>query len=1171
MSTSNYQFLPYSRHGSAAGIAAGNLKDGRARAKVSLVLHLTEREGAERHTNFECEYGLLGPGDVTGFETSQVVRMAPGPKNDIHEANYLAHIEFAHPDLPWLLTPNAPNEHHQLKPWINLIVLEDCHKNNDWEIKPGAPNPTLTVSPKLLPDLNQSWAWAHVQVATDGRAADLLKDWESNSGLIISRLICPRKLEKNHSWVACVVPTFALGVQAGLGEIPKFEKETGPEPSLAWSIDSHAKVRLPVFHYWRFKTGPAGDFETLAQKLTACIPDASVGERSIWLHPKASRLAAKLGANGKTEFEPITLHMGTAISNNGKPGPLSPISDDKTQAQLRQVVDNKLKMLVNLTKAKAKNDKGKERYVVGPPIYGRWHAQMASIDDQPQSPDVVVSGNAPWLTELNADPEMRAAAALGTRIVQQDQEALMAQAWQQLQSIADANRRARWSQVFLSTALQLHKKRLEVRSATSVLRLTSPALGRLIVDGTTVATRIVATSLPLTVVGAAFGRATRFAAKAVARSSMQVHGAQHNTGIVESLVPIMLTGSSVLRNRFTPVQHVAPEQFRDFFKDPTLSERVTIAMSGLTLDDSINKLKALTATIPTLKDRIVLAPEVEHKRFEAGQLDDEGHVPDIGKLGIEPGGLIVQQAGNGAGLGKLLNQFVVVPGLVASPTVQAVVIATPTQFKKLATRAADKALLSPQIHAIAAAAPAKVGQPLHAFAVAAKELPTLIQPGGVLGKAAIAANTTYVLSEKSQENLNKFVGAITEQNADKITAVGQNLRMQSVLFSQFNHDYQFGPPAILNDSEIVKAVTEQMPPIVTLAEQRTALRPVIKLDTETVKQSIVDCLEPLGQYTRMLKWALPLASERVVGLPRRRSPAHQIMAAPRFPDAVLERLKRLNPQWLLGHSEKLPLNSISILITNARFVEALLVGANYEMARELQWRRYPTDLMGTCFAHFWSSTGPNDIAALHEWTKRLGENGPSDDLHPGEDIVVVVRGDLLRVYPNTDISAIHGRVDAGQFIQTIGNPDLNPIRQMFPGFLDPDITYAGLAASREFLRAPDLADKSCWYIALTQPMDEPKFGLDENPDEAEKPAENPGDGKAKGPTPDDLSWQNLASLVDREHLTVSKGIPNQENWKPDTPPARWGPSTDAGQIATLLFQRPFQVLLKASDYIANPK
>ena len=71
---------------------------------------------------------------------------------------------------------------------------------------------------------------------------------------------------------------------------------------------------------------------------------------------------------------------------------------------------------------------------VTPPLYAGRHA------DQTTSPPI---GTPPlWLGELNLNPQHRAVAAYGTRMIQQEQEALMASAWEQAGELARAERDA---------------------------------------------------------------------------------------------------------------------------------------------------------------------------------------------------------------------------------------------------------------------------------------------------------------------------------------------------------------------------------------------------------------------------------------------------------------------------------------------------------------------------------------------------------------------------------------------------------------------------------------------------------------------------------------------------------------------------------------------------------
>jgi hypothetical protein len=52
-----------------------------------------------------------------------------------------------------------------------------------------------------------------------------------------------------------------------------------------------------------------------------------------------------------------------------------------------------------------------------------------------------------WVHELNLDPRFRTAAGFGTAVVQDNQETLMAAAWDQIGDVIEANRQIRWAQV----------------------------------------------------------------------------------------------------------------------------------------------------------------------------------------------------------------------------------------------------------------------------------------------------------------------------------------------------------------------------------------------------------------------------------------------------------------------------------------------------------------------------------------------------------------------------------------------------------------------------------------------------------------------------------------------------------------------------------------------------
>jgi hypothetical protein len=150
-------------------------------------------------------------------------------------------VEFDLPDFPWLFSPYAPDAQDRLQPWICLAAVEKTE--GKLTVDASKPLPVLHIDDAKveLPYLSEAWAWAHAQVsgAFDlGKAADA---FDKNPERTLSRLICPRRLKPKITYLACVVPTFKGGCQAGLGE--KVDDNTALD--LAWDANTTA-IDLPV-------------------------------------------------------------------------------------------------------------------------------------------------------------------------------------------------------------------------------------------------------------------------------------------------------------------------------------------------------------------------------------------------------------------------------------------------------------------------------------------------------------------------------------------------------------------------------------------------------------------------------------------------------------------------------------------------------------------------------------------------------------------------------------------------------------------------------------------------------------------------------------------------------------------------------------------------------------
>jgi len=74
----------------------------------------------------------------------------------------------------------------------------------------------------------------------------------------------------------------------------------------------------------------------------------------------------------------------------------------------------------------------------------------------------------------------------------------------------------------------------------------------------------------------------------------------------------------------------------------------------------------------------------------------------------------------------------------------------------------------------------------------------------------------------------------------------------------------------------------------------------------------------------------------------------------------------MSQDYILPGLENVPQNTVGLLQTNRRFIEAYMVGLNHEMASELLWREFPTDHRGSYFRSFWDTT----IYSLNENEKK---------------------------------------------------------------------------------------------------------------------------------------------------------------------------------------------------------
>lgn len=259
----------------------------------------------------------------------------------------------------------------------------------------------------------------------------------------------------------------------------------------------------------------------------------------------------------------------------------------------------------------------------------------------------------------------------------------------------------------------------------------------------------------------------------------------------------------------------------------------------------------------------------------------------------------------------------------------------------------------------------------------------------------------------------------------------------------------------------------------------------------------------------------------------------EVMAYPKIDLPMYEPLKSISVELFLPNINLVAPNSITLIETNQRFIEAYMVGLNHEFARKLLWREYPTDQRGSYFRQFWDvnsyidseglSADPlkeklYDIPELHKWplTSALGDhNNRAAPGQAGAQAVLVIRGELLKKYPNTMIYAQravwpmkNGQIDLSQprsLAELTPAQELQPPRDkirspLYEAKADPDITFIGFDLTIPEAKGgsgQNPGDDPGWFFVIKQRPGEPRFGL-----ETSRPVTQPLD------VFDELTWDD---------------------------------------------------------------
>ncbi len=333
----------------------------------------------------------------------------------------------------------------------------------------------------------------------------------------------------------------------------------------------------------------------------------------------------------------------------------------------------------------------------------------------------------------------------------------------------------------------------------------------------------------------------------------------------------------------------------------------------------------------------------------------------------------------------------------------------------------------------------------------------------------------------------------------------------------------------------------------------------LDLDINNIASEIRKEINPQKAVAQKISETLDLPDSISNNVSRRLQP---IAVVPRFTQPVNELLRSMNPENFLIGVKSIPDNSVTVLKPNNKFIEAFMIGMNYEMSNEFLWRNYPADFSATYFSRFWDKRSENgnmlpEIEPISKWNKnkKLGGNIINDNI----GLLLTIRGELLRRLPNLMLYALPAIKSGGK--RTIASDK----KKEFPVFsckIDPDIYFFAFTMTPEEVCGNSQNDG--WYFIFQEHPTAPRFGANESNQDIEPV------------NIDQLTeWEDLEwSMIDTKNNYINFGEDSGLNGKqlPDvagkSTTHRWGFSS--AHLAHILLQRPVQVAIHASRLIQRP-
>jgi hypothetical protein len=1040
----SYTFLPWLRRGVANTITSADGADtGSVRATTHVDLRLTATPvggGGAIVQDVGQDVALYGPGDIVGIDSRAVVRTEPRDWVTNFEPNYLAAIDFCDEDFPWRYTPAAPGgpdpvggANLRLRPWIMLVVLKETEFADGKDLT-GKPLPYITVAdPSVLPVAADLWAWAHVHF-NQRLAADANEVVSTDINAVLTRAQAAIDADPDIAYSRIVCPR-------------RLEANT----------PYHAFV-IPVFESGRL--AGLGLSPQDAPLATYSAWTAYEGQKDPANFPIYYRWYFRTGSVGDFEYlvdmlspKPVDSTVGVRDMDVQYPGSGLPgIDTAELQGVLRlggvlRVPD------ADLTPAQL--DQRRE--------FDQW--------DQPGYPQVFERKLADFINL--ADDYSRADASSANAEVQLgegDPDPLITPPlygrWHSLTQrlLVDAGGNA-----VPNTGNWVHRLNLDP------LYRVPAGLGAQVVEKNAESYMNAAWEQVGDVLAANAKIRRLHLARALSGRWYDAHLVPLAKIVPESAY--LLTGP-VSKKILVAGRTIAYTQTRSLLGSTLTStalRRVTRSGSrlirALPFTAEVTRLNLLTR----VGDGAVAAAVA--KQVPAN-LPTTAQARAAAATAID---IPVPGSGVPSGIVSLLQQF---PGAAYFVGAGALVIALLL------------ALLLPSIGLVLGVAVAGIGATLY---LQIQRWQAAIAQKAAATATATATKAAVVSALDSATQTSAAVSSLPQSSNFVLSEPGSNVSNtsggpDSVVATRFKSALQDS----FNLLQVSAAADVSAPRLqFAVSDFATAAVAAINPDTTIVKRGFASISIPA--------WARPGPAEA----------DSEVMAYPRIDLPMYRPLQDLSIELFLPNINRVAPNSITLIETNRKFLEAYMVGLNHEFARKLLWREFPTDQRGSYFRQFWDpapyfDTANLDSAALREklydippihlWSldSQLGQHPNRQPTGgAGEDIVLVIRGELLKKYPTAVVYAQRaqwqmkpdGSIDATKPRQLVALTDAEaqvppPAKVRTPLYeakADPDIYFFGFDLTGEEVRGGTGAkpqDDPGWFFVLKERPGEPRFGLE---------------------------------------------------------------------------------------------